>query len=158
MDASTGWSSTKAMSFSLAVPHVATTSASQIGWPVTPSVTVIIGGYKEMRAHVPGVEHATVVSATEKRKVASRSATGEPYHALVRSERGDVHAIEHRHRKTFEPSSTMAPTRSSRPARKSGVNPVAYLTDVLTCVQSHPKSRVHELLPHRWKPPDPPPR
>ena len=41
---------------------------------------------------------------------------------------------------------------------KNGVNPVAYLTDVLTRVQSHPKSRVQELLPHRWKPPDPRPR
>jgi transposase len=41
---------------------------------------------------------------------------------------------------------------------KNGVNPVAYLTDVLTRVQSHPKSRVHELLPHLWKPPDPAPR
>jgi transposase len=40
---------------------------------------------------------------------------------------------------------------------KNGVNPVAYLTDVLTRVQTHPASRIHELLPHRWKPPDPEP-
>lgn len=39
---------------------------------------------------------------------------------------------------------------------KNGVNPVAYLTDVLTRIQTHPASRIHELLPHRWKPPDPP--
>ena len=37
---------------------------------------------------------------------------------------------------------------------KNGVNPVAYLTDVLTRIQTHPASRIHELLPHRWKPPD----
>ncbi len=37
---------------------------------------------------------------------------------------------------------------------KNGVNPVAYLTDVLTRVQTHPASRIHELLPHRWKPPN----
>lgn len=36
---------------------------------------------------------------------------------------------------------------------KNGVNPVAYLTDVLTRIQTHPASRIHELLPHRWKPP-----
>jgi transposase len=37
---------------------------------------------------------------------------------------------------------------------KNGVNPVAYLTDVLTRVQTHPASKIQELLPHRWKPPD----
>lgn len=37
---------------------------------------------------------------------------------------------------------------------KNGVNPVAYLTDVLTRIQTHPANRVDELLPHRWKPPD----
>ena len=36
---------------------------------------------------------------------------------------------------------------------KNGVNPIDYLTDVLMRVQSHPASRVAELLPHRWKPP-----
>jgi transposase len=35
----------------------------------------------------------------------------------------------------------------------NGVNPIEYLTDVLMRVQSHPASRVAELLPHRWKPP-----
>jgi len=39
---------------------------------------------------------------------------------------------------------------------KNGVNPIAYLTDVLTRVQTHPASRIQELLPHRWKPPDQP--
>jgi transposase len=38
---------------------------------------------------------------------------------------------------------------------KNGVNPIAYLTDVLTRVQKHPATRVHELLPHLWKPPNP---
>ena len=31
------------------------------------------------------------------------------------------------------------------------VNPEAYLTDVLLRIQDHPKSRLVELLPHRWK-------
>ncbi len=34
-----------------------------------------------------------------------------------------------------------------------GINPVAYLADVLLRVQTHPASRIDELLPHRWKPP-----
>lgn len=37
---------------------------------------------------------------------------------------------------------------------KNGVNAVAYLTDVLTRVQTHPASRIQELLPNRWKPPN----
>jgi transposase len=41
---------------------------------------------------------------------------------------------------------------------KHGVNAIAYLTDVLTRVQTHPASRIHDLLPHRWKPPDAPTR
>lgn len=41
---------------------------------------------------------------------------------------------------------------------KNGVNAIAYLTDVLTRVHSHPASRIDELLPHRWKPPDAPKR
>jgi len=35
----------------------------------------------------------------------------------------------------------------------SGINPIAYLADVLILVQSHPASRIDELLPHNWKPP-----
>ncbi|NOJ79204.1 IS66 family transposase [Myxococcus xanthus] len=31
------------------------------------------------------------------------------------------------------------------------VNPEAYLADVLLCVQTHPNSRIGELLPHEWK-------
>jgi transposase len=31
------------------------------------------------------------------------------------------------------------------------VNPETYLADVLLRLQDHPKARVHELLPHRWK-------
>lgn len=34
---------------------------------------------------------------------------------------------------------------------KHGVNPVEYFTDVLIRIQDHPKSRVAELLPDRWK-------
>jgi len=33
----------------------------------------------------------------------------------------------------------------------NGVNPVDYLADILVRVQSHPASRIDELLPHRWK-------
>lgn len=39
----------------------------------------------------------------------------------------------------------------------NGVNPVAYLADVLLRVQTHPASRIDELLPHNWKPPAPQP-
>jgi transposase len=35
----------------------------------------------------------------------------------------------------------------------NGVNPVEYIADVLMRVQSHPASRIDELLPHNWKPP-----
>lgn len=34
-----------------------------------------------------------------------------------------------------------------------GVNPVEYLADVLLRVQTHPASRIDELLPQNWKPP-----
>jgi transposase len=39
----------------------------------------------------------------------------------------------------------------------NGVNPVAYLADVLIRVQSHPAARIDELLPHNWSPPQPEP-
>ena len=35
----------------------------------------------------------------------------------------------------------------------NGVNPVAYLADVLLRVQTHPASQIDELLPHNWNPP-----
>ncbi|BDG05968.1 hypothetical protein AMOR_49640 [Anaeromyxobacter oryzae] len=35
----------------------------------------------------------------------------------------------------------------------NGVNPVDYLADVLIRVQTHPASRIDELLPHCWKSP-----
>lgn len=35
----------------------------------------------------------------------------------------------------------------------NGVNPVDYLADVLIRVQTHPDSRINELLPHNWSPP-----
>lgn len=38
--------------------------------------------------------------------------------------------------------------------QKNGVEPIAYLTDVLTRVQQHSARRIEELLPHRWKPPN----
>jgi len=34
----------------------------------------------------------------------------------------------------------------------NGINPVAYIADVLMRVQTHPISRIHELLPHNWGP------
>lgn len=33
-----------------------------------------------------------------------------------------------------------------------GINPFAYLSDVLTRVQAHPAKRLHELLPSAWEP------
>jgi transposase len=39
----------------------------------------------------------------------------------------------------------------------NGVNPAAYLADVLLRVQTHPASRIDELLPHNWTPPSPQP-
>jgi transposase len=35
----------------------------------------------------------------------------------------------------------------------NGINAVTYLADVLIRVQTHPTSRIDELLPHNWKPP-----
>jgi transposase len=35
----------------------------------------------------------------------------------------------------------------------NGVDPQAYLTDVLIRIQTHPQSQIDELLPHRWEPP-----
>lgn len=37
---------------------------------------------------------------------------------------------------------------------KHGINAIDYLTDVLMRVQTHAASKIDELLPHRWKPPD----
>jgi transposase len=36
----------------------------------------------------------------------------------------------------------------------NGVNPVEYITDVLERISDHPASRLDELLPDRWRPPD----
>ena len=33
-----------------------------------------------------------------------------------------------------------------------GINPFAYLRDVLDRVSTHPYSRIEELLPDQWKP------
>jgi len=38
--------------------------------------------------------------------------------------------------------------------RLQSVNPLAYLEHVLVRVQTHPASRIDELLPANWKPPD----
>jgi hypothetical protein len=32
-----------------------------------------------------------------------------------------------------------------------GVDPLAYLSDVLSRISTHPYSRLHELLPDRWQ-------
>jgi transposase len=37
-----------------------------------------------------------------------------------------------------------------------GKNPLAYLTDVLGRIGSHPSARLDELLPQNWKPPEKP--
>ena len=36
----------------------------------------------------------------------------------------------------------------------NGINPQDYLADVIMRVQHHPQSRIDELLPDQWKPPD----
>jgi hypothetical protein len=38
-----------------------------------------------------------------------------------------------------------------RTCRRHGVDPFEYLRDVLSRIASHPKDRLHELLPDRWK-------
>jgi len=35
----------------------------------------------------------------------------------------------------------------------NGINPVEYLADILLRVQTHPASRIDEILPHNWTPP-----
>lgn len=37
-------------------------------------------------------------------------------------------------------------------AKMNGIEPLAYLTDVLTRLPTHPDSRIEELLPTRWQP------
>ena len=38
---------------------------------------------------------------------------------------------------------------------QNDINPETYLADVLIRIQSHPMSKINDLLPHRWKPPSP---
>jgi transposase len=35
----------------------------------------------------------------------------------------------------------------------NGLHPEQYLADVLLRIQTHPQSRIDELLPHLWQPP-----
>jgi transposase len=37
-------------------------------------------------------------------------------------------------------------------AERNGINALDYLQDVLVRVQTHPVSRIEQLLPDRWKP------
>jgi len=37
-------------------------------------------------------------------------------------------------------------------ANLNGLDPHAYLKDVLTRLPTHPNSRIDELLPHNWRP------
>jgi hypothetical protein len=39
-------------------------------------------------------------------------------------------------------------------AKRNGVEPLAYLTDILARIATFPARRLEELLPDRWKPPD----
>jgi hypothetical protein len=38
-------------------------------------------------------------------------------------------------------------------ARRHGLDPLAYLRDLLDRLPTHPQTRMTELLPDRWKPP-----
>lgn len=38
--------------------------------------------------------------------------------------------------------------------QQHGLNPVDYLTDVLTRIDDHPALDSINLLPHRWRPPN----
>jgi hypothetical protein len=40
-------------------------------------------------------------------------------------------------------------------AKMNGIEPLAYLTNVLTRLPTHPNSRIEELLPTRWRPDGP---
>jgi transposase len=37
--------------------------------------------------------------------------------------------------------------------KQNGVDPVAYIADVLARIPTHPNKRIYELLPYNWKPP-----
>ena len=37
--------------------------------------------------------------------------------------------------------------------KQNGVDPLAYLADVLARIPTHPNKQIHELLPYHWKPP-----
>lgn len=37
-------------------------------------------------------------------------------------------------------------------AKLNGLEPLAYLSDILERLPTHPASRIEDLLPHRWKP------
>lgn len=43
-------------------------------------------------------------------------------------------------------------TPSSKPAKMNGINPQAYLADVIERIADHPANRVDELLPWNWTP------
>ena len=37
-------------------------------------------------------------------------------------------------------------------AKMNGLDPLKYMTDVLTRLPTHPNSRIEELFPHNWQP------
>jgi hypothetical protein len=51
------------------------------------------------------------------------------------------------------PAATAASWRRWRHGESCDVDPVAYLRDVLLRIDTHPASRIDELLPDHWKPP-----
>ena len=55
---------------------------------------------------------------------------------------------------SFFARNRVRPGPTDRPGQANGVDPVAYLANVLLLVQIHPVADIDALLPDRWRPLD----